>query len=156
MNLLQLLEELLPQICDWAQSQESHILQNGVALSPDEMATALQISVRHPERLRLLRVSQVPMPQDAVLRTAAEQAGLVSPHTAGMALRYGIFIRDDVWDHRSHIVAHELVHTAQYERLGGFARFLKQYLSECLTVGYAHSPLEQEAIRTANRLQDQR
>lgn len=152
MNLLALLEELLPQICDWAQNQESYILQNGVALSPDEAATALQIGVGHPQRVRLLRVPQVPMPQDAVLRAAAEQAGLVSDHTAGMALRLGIFIRDDVWNNRSHIVAHELVHTAQYERLGGFAPFLKQYLTECLTVGYAHSPLEQEAIQTSNRL----
>ena len=152
MNLLQMMEELLPQICDWAQNEEENILKNGVALSADEMVTASEIGVRHPERVRLLRVSQVPMPQDAVLRAAAAQAGLVSEQTAGMALRYGIFIRDDVWPNRSHIVAHELAHTAQYERLGGFAPFLKQYLSECLTVGYSQAPLEQEAIQTANRL----
>jgi hypothetical protein len=152
MNLLQLLEELLPQICDWAQKEEDFILKNGVALSEAEAATALQIGVRHPERVRLLRVPQVLMPQDAVLRAAAAQAGLVSEQTTGMALRYGIFIRDDVWDNRSHIVAHELVHTAQYERLGGLAPFLKQYLSECLTVGYSQAPLEQEAVQTANRL----
>ncbi len=152
MNLLQMMEELLPQICDWAQNEEENILKNGVALSADEMVTASEIGVRHPKRVRLLRVSQVPMPQDAVLRAAAAQAGLVSEQTAGMALRYGIFIRDDVWPNRSHIVAHELAHTAQYERLGGFAPFLKQYLSECLTVGYSQAPLEQEAIQTANRL----
>ncbi len=152
MNLLQLLEELLPQICDWAQKEEENILKNGVALSADEMVTASKIGVRHPERVRLLQVSQVPMPQDAVLRAAAAQAGLVSEQTAGMALRYGIFIRDDVWPNRSAIVAHELVHTAQYERLGGLAPFLKQYLSECLTLGYSQAPLEQEAIQTANRL----
>lgn len=153
MNFLLLLEELLPQICDWAQKkEEENILKNGVALSADEMVTASKIGVRHPERVRLLQVPQVPMSQDAALRAAAAQAGLVSEQTAGMALRYGIFIRDDVWDNRSHIVAHELVHTAQYERLGGFAPFLKQYLSECLTVGYSQAPLEQEAVQTANRL----
>lgn len=151
MNLLLLLEELLPQICDWAQKEEENILKNGVALSADEMVTASKIGVRHPERVRLLRVPQVPMPQDAVLRAAAAQAGLVSEQTAGMALRYGIFIRDDMWPNRSAIVAHELVHTAQYERLGGLAPFLKQYLSECSTVGYSQAPLEQEAIQTANR-----
>ncbi len=152
MNLLQLLEELLPRICDWAQSQEDFISKNGVPLSIEETQIAAKIGVQFPERVRLLKVAKVPIPEDETLRAAAEQAGLVSPHTAGMALRYGIFIRDDVWQHRRHIVAHELTHTAQYERLGGFAPFLTQYLGECLTVGYSNSPLEREAIEAAQRL----
>jgi hypothetical protein len=40
------------------------------------------------------------------------------------------------------------VHTAQYERLGGIEPFLRQYLRECLTIGYPEAPLEQEAIAT--------
>jgi hypothetical protein len=43
------------------------------------------------------------------------------------------------------LVVHELAHTAQYERLGGFHPFLSAYLGECLTVGYPNGPLEQEA-----------
>jgi hypothetical protein len=34
----------------------------------------------------------------------------------------------------------------QYERFGGVLPFLRQYLTECLTVGYPEAPLEQEAI----------
>ena len=47
---------------------------------------------------------------------------------------------------------HELVHTSQYERLGGFEAFLKQYLYECITIGYPAAPLEQEAILMAEEL----
>ena len=150
--MLQLLEELLPQICNWAQEQENHVLQNGVPLSPREKEIAAQIGVANPDKVRLLKVEKVPTPHDETLRNAAQMAGMISPHTTGMALRYGIFIRDDIWHNRGHIVAHELVHTAQYERLGGFETFLKQYLRECLTVGYSRSPLEIEAIETAKQL----
>ena len=44
------------------------------------------------------------------------------------------------------------LHTAQYERLGGFRAFLKTYLTECIELGYPNSPLEQEAIDKAHRL----
>jgi hypothetical protein len=61
-----------------------------------------------------------------------------------LTLRHGIFIRADEWGDRR-LVVHELAHTAQYERLGGFGPFLRQYLQECVTVGYPATPLEQEA-----------
>ncbi|HEX4665027.1 MAG TPA: hypothetical protein VH207_00400 [Chthoniobacterales bacterium] len=61
-------------------------------------------------------------------------------------------MRSDCWRDRA-LVAHELAHTAQYERLGGIAPFLKQYLFECLTIGYPAAPMEQEAIAEARRLE---
>jgi len=76
---------------------------------------------------------------------AAQKTGLCSPHTAGMALRYGIFVRKDCWSDR-HLIAHECVHTAQYEKFGGFRGFLSRYLRECLEIGYPAAPMEQEAI----------
>jgi hypothetical protein len=64
----------------------------------------------------------------------------------------GIFVRVNCWGQRRRIV-HELVHTAQYERLGGFEGFLRPYLLECITPpGYPYGPMEQEAINTAARL----
>jgi hypothetical protein len=61
-----------------------------------------------------------------------------------MALRYDIFIREDHWGDRR-LFAHELAHVAQYERLGGFRGFLKQYLEECFNPDYPLGDLEQEA-----------
>jgi len=66
-------------------------------------------------------------------------------------LRYGIFIRSDCWGERR-LVVHELVHTWQYERLGGFRPFLQQYLHECITIGYPAAPLEQEAKRIESEM----
>ena len=76
----------------------------------------------------------------------------MSVTTEGLTLRYGIFIRADRWGRRL-LVAHELVHTAQYERLGGFEAFLRPYLIECLTPpGYPNGPMEREAITTSEKL----
>jgi hypothetical protein len=137
---------LLPLACQWAEEQERIILRDGVALTAAQMEDARRIGVQQPERVRLRVVEEIPAPQGSILRAAAERAGLVSPFTIGLTLRYGIFIRADHWGERR-LVIHELAHTAQYERLGGFHPFLSAYLDECLTVGYPFGPLEQEAKR---------
>ncbi len=144
---------VLPRATEWAEEQESRILAEGVPLTPTLMADARKIGVANPERVRLRVVNEVPFPKDPVLKTAAADAGLLSRQTAGLTLRYGIFIRADHWGSRR-LVAHELVHTAQYERLGGFAPFLEQYLAECATEGYPHGPLEQEARQVEMDFED--
>jgi hypothetical protein len=115
------------------------------------MADAKAIGLLEPHRVRLLRVESVPVPTNPQLRAAAETIHFLSPETRGLALRYGIFLRWDCWRERP-LVAHELVHTSQYERLGGVLPFLRQYLSDCLTIGYANTPLELEAATTAARV----
>lgn len=50
------------------------------------------------------------------------------------------------------LLAHELAHVAQYERLGGFHEFLKQYLEECISPGYPLGDLEQEAKQAESSL----
>jgi hypothetical protein len=139
-------ERLLPLACAWTEEQEGVILQDGVPLSAARIADARRIGIAQPERVRLRVVEEIPSPTHPDLRSAAELTGLISPTTIGLTLRYGIFIRSDYWGERR-LVVHELVHTWQYERLGGFKPFLQQYLHECLTVGYPAAPMEQEAKR---------
>ena len=135
---------LLPLACAWAEEQESVILREGVPLTIGQLADARRIGIAHADRVRLHVVEEIPVPMHPELRMAAEMTGLISPMTIGLTLRYGIFIRSDCWgEHR--LVVHELVHTLQYERLGGFLPFLQQYLHECITIGYPAAPLEQEA-----------
>jgi len=81
----------------------------------------------------------------------ADTTQLISALTGGLTLRYGIFIRSDCRFNRA-MVVHELGHTAQYERLGGFESFLRQYLSQCLTIGYPEAPMEQEVISLTARI----
>jgi hypothetical protein len=142
---------LLPLACTWAEEQERIILRDGVPLSPAQTIDAVKIGVTHPETVRLLKVARVPIPGHPALRTAADATQLISPRTGGLTLRYGIFIRADCWGDRR-LVFHELVHTLQYERLGGFQQFLQQYLYECITIGYPAAPMEQEAVTTTTKL----
>jgi len=141
-------QTLLPAAAQWAEEQESAILNDGVPLSAAQTADAYKAGVSHPEKIRLLKVPAIPLPKDPVLAAAATAIQLVTPATIGMALRYGIYLRQDHWSDRLTFV-HECVHTAQYERLGGFLSFLGQYLMECLKIGYPAAPMEQEAILKA-------
>jgi hypothetical protein len=145
-------EALLPLAYAWAAEQERIILQSGVALTDEQLADARLVGVLQPERVRLLQVTQIPTPADLALAAAVADSGFISPVTAGLALRYGIFIRDSCWGQR-HVLVHLLVHVMQYERLGGFNGFLRPYLFECFVPpGYPYGPMEREAYVTSVRL----
>lgn len=149
--LLTQFESLLPLAAEWAAREEAKILREGEPLSDQEMADAIKIGVSQPERVRLLRVEAVPVPDHPQLRAAAAAIHFLSPETRGLTLQYGILLRWDCWRDRW-IIAHELVHTWQYERLGGILPFLQKYLRECLTIGYANAPMELEAIKIAAQI----
>jgi hypothetical protein len=142
---------LLPAAAQWASDQEALILRSGVALSDAQQKDARQAGVSNPGKIRLLKVSAIPVPLDPALANAAAQINLITPQTVGMALRYGIFLRTDYWSDRRTFV-HECVHTGQYERMGGFLPFLQKYLHECVTDGYPEAPMEQEAITKAQSI----
>jgi hypothetical protein len=144
-------EKLLPLAAEWTAEQERRILREGVALSESEIADARTVGVRQPQRVRLLRVGAIPHPTNPILKAVAEATGFLDGAPRGLTLQYGIFIRFDCW-HDRWLLAHEFMHTAQYEKLGGFVPFLRQYLFECITVGYPLSPLEQEANIIADRV----
>ena len=145
-------EMLLPLAGTWAAQQERTILQTGVALTESQLADARRVGVIQPERVRLLRVAQIPTPTHPALAAAAATTRLIAPDTTGLTIRYGIFIRADCWGQRP-LVVHELVHTLQYERFDGLEAFLRPYLLECITPpGYPYGPMEQVAITTSARL----
>jgi hypothetical protein len=144
---------LLPRAVEWARAQEERILQEGVPLDAWEIQAARRAGVAMPQKVRLLEVDHVPLPADADLCAAAAAAGLITGTTLGMSLRYGIFVRDDAWRDRR-IIAHELVHTGQCEKLG-WELYLRQYLRECFDYGYNESPMEQEAVRLSQEIMEQ-
>ena len=145
------LGELTALAAHWAGEQERRVLCEGVPLSERELADAKIIGVRHPERVRLLRVEAVPVPAHPMLTAAAASIHFLPAAPRGLALENGIFVRADHWRDRA-IIAHELVHTAQFQRLGGILPFLQTYIFQCATVGYPNAPLELEAVATAARV----
>jgi hypothetical protein len=144
-------ENLLPLAANWAAKQEERMLRVGVPLSKQELMDARAIGVREPQRVRLLQLDRVPRPSHPMLKAAAAAIQFLTPATCGLTLRYGIFVRSDCWRDRA-LIAHELVHVMQYERLGGILPFLRQYLFQCLTIGYPEAPLEQEAILLTRKI----
>ncbi|MEO5753786.1 MAG: hypothetical protein ABIR38_03675 [Chthoniobacterales bacterium] len=149
--LLEQLSRLIPLAARWAEALEGRILREGVSLNDEELADARELGVQDPARVRLLCLASAPAPDDLTLRSVAAAMQVLTPTTRGLALRYGIFVRADCWRERG-LIAHELAHTAQYERFGGIEPFLQQYLAEYLTVGYPAGAMEQEAIAAARRL----
>jgi hypothetical protein len=142
---------VLPLACAWVEEQERLVLRNGVPLPESLMADARTAGVAHPERVRILCLPQVPIPTHPVLRAVCDATKAITERTHGLCVRYGIFVRSERWGQRD-LVVHELVHTAQYERLGGIQPFLDRYLRECVTVGYPQGAMEQEAIVTAAKI----
>ncbi len=145
------LEMLLPLAVNWAREQQEIILAEGVPLSEPELFEARRVGVKQPEKVRLLSVPTIPYPAHPLLQAACRVTNFVPESPRGLTFLHGIYLRSDYWRDRS-IVVHELVHTAQYERLGGIGPFLRSYLGECMIFGYANSSMENEARTAESRL----
>jgi hypothetical protein len=109
---------------------------------------ARRAGVARPDAVRILGVPEIPLPDEADLKQAALTFGLITPGTAGLTIGHGIFIRQDCLGDAK-LMAHELKHVAQYERLGSIPAFLQQYLAEVNHYGYLSSPMELEAAAFA-------
>ncbi len=144
-------EILLPLATAWVEEQEQLALRNGVSLNAAQIKDARAVGVTDVNRVRLLKVPQIPLPQHPTLAAVCDATKALGPGTWALSARHGILVRTDRWAQRE-VIVHELVHTAQYEHLGGVEPFLRHYLEECLTLGYPHGPMEQEAIRVAAKV----
>ena len=151
--LLKLLPVVLPLAVKWVEREERKILRNGVSLSPAGLMDAARMGVAHPEKIRLMRVDRIPILNGRFMKSLSRMFPAISANTVGLSLRYGIYIRSKYWGDRL-LIAHECVHTGQYER-HGMAGFLRSYFTECTELGYPDAPMEQEAIlRSAALLDD--
>ena len=128
----------------WVRWRQRVILRDGEALTPEQSVLARALGVKAVARVRVMVTRAIPMPLPPWPRRVAERLGWISPHIAGMTLGHGIALRADCCSDRC-LLAHELTHVAQYERLGGIAWFLRQYLRECVWPGYPLGALELEA-----------
>jgi len=144
---------LIPKASLWVEEQEAIILSNGVPLTEKQLSIASKIGIKNINKIRLLKVESIPEPEDSILDEASKDIGFISDNTLGITYRYGIYIQHDFWENES-LIIHELTHTLQYERLGGIAEFLNQYIKECIYYGYDRSPLEVEARTMETKLKD--
>ena len=135
---------LLPWITGWVRRHERLILRTGRPLQPPESDWAIRVGSSHPERIRVLCVPEIPMPVPHWMQRLGDRFRFACHAPAGMTLGHGIYV-SDACSHDPTLLIHECVHVEQYERFGSVKSFLRQYLWECLTVGYEAAPLEREA-----------
>jgi hypothetical protein len=145
-------EQLLPLAYQWAKAQEEFVLAHGTALSPQHMADARLAGVRDCERIRILVVDRIPLPEDGELAEATRSARIITDDTGCVGFGHAIIIRAEAWGDRE-LLLHNFVHIAQCERSGGLEAWVKQYLvdrqiSATFTVG----SLEDEARRIAREI----
>jgi hypothetical protein len=142
---------ILPLAIEWAEAKEKVVLEHGIPLSNSQIEDAKRVGVIQPEKVKILKVPQIPSPKHPILKSASEAIQFITPSTVGLTLRYGIFIHSDFFGDRR-LIVRELVHTSQYEKLGGFLPFFRKYFLELIKIGYPKAPMEQEAIKMSEKI----
>lgn len=136
---------LIAKATEWAEQQSTLILRYGKPLTPKKIRLAFSVGVAHPERIRLLQVTHIPLPDDQQLTQMATEMGLLTPSIAGLTLGYGIYLRHGYCT--PSMLFHECRHVYQYEQAGSIATFLAEYLKQIAQYGYVNAPLEIDARR---------
>jgi hypothetical protein len=145
-------ERLAPLAYQWAKQQEAYILQHGARLAAHQLADASRAGVDNPDRVRVLVVDRIPLPDDEELAEAARRAQIITEASRGVAIGYGIIIRADSWQNRE-LLLHQLVHVAQCERSGGLECFVGEYLGDRVSSpDFSVGSLENEARGLAREI----
>src|SRR5688572_8771926 len=135
---------LLPGAIAYIDDSEREILRRGRPLTVEEARIAQAVGVAQPERVRLLVHDDFIQPRDRAFVALARRLGIdIDADLLGRTSGHGIQVRHASARSRR-LLAHELTHVAQYERMGK-ADLLRQYFVELLVVGYGRSPIEAEA-----------
>jgi hypothetical protein len=139
------LDAVAPKATKWFLAQEASLVKRGRPLTAEETELARRMGVRRPEMVRVLVLAGFPLPDDPELSGQVKALGFGSDDAGGFSMGYAVLVKPRFQSERW-LLAHELVHVSQRERLGS-ETFIRRYLLELRTVGYSRSPLEMEANR---------
>ena len=98
---------LLPRAYEWAKEQEQFVLARGNPLGARHTADACLAGVKNWERIRILVVDRIPMPEDPALAEAAKRSGIITKDTRCMGFGYALIVRVDDW-HDRELILHNL------------------------------------------------
>jgi len=122
-------QNLLPLACEWAKAQEDFVLAHGAPLGIRETADARRAGIQDCDRVRVLVVDRIPLPDHPQLAEAARRTGILTLDTRCIGFGHAVIIRADSWSDRE-LLLHNLVHIAQCERSGGLQQWVKLYLGD--------------------------
>jgi hypothetical protein len=143
MDLLYQLQILLPLAIKWAEDHSEKIQSEGIPLTQQQIEIAKKVGVSNPEKVKILEVDKIPLPENEQLNEAATQIGFLSEAMKGLTLGHSIYICNSY--KTAQLLSHELRHVYQYEAFGSIPEFLVEYLKQIVLVGYENSLLEQDA-----------
>lgn len=146
------LSKFMAYYVKWAEGVEARGQAAGTPLDPDQARLAAEVGIKHPEKVRIVFVDEVPFPtENPEIKLAGEKFGFIGPDIVNNAQAFGytIWVRKGFTLDRPRL-AHELVHVMQIERSTNFASYAGQYISDLARYGHEKSPLELEAYE-ANR-----
>jgi len=136
----------------WARIQEAYVLEHGVPLKRQQRADAERAGVQRIDRVRVLVVDRIPLPDDKELADAARHAQIITDSSRAVAIGHAIIVRADSW-HNRELLLHQLVHVAQCERSGGLESFVREYLSDRRnSAEFSVGSLEDEARSMAREI----
>ncbi len=141
----------LPFAWWWLRKNEKIALRLGRELNEEELRWAEQLEIIHPHKIRVLNVTRMPSPVPEWVERFMQRRGFPVGNAVGMCMHYGIYVVEK-YSHSKTLLAHEMVHTHQFERLGGGWHFLREYLYQTLLLGYINAPLENEADAKAQQV----
>jgi hypothetical protein len=81
-------EVLLSLATAWVEELEGDVLRRGIPLDQSQLSDARAVGVGHPERVRLLQVAQVPLPEHPLLLATCEATKAIGPRTWALSARY--------------------------------------------------------------------
>lgn len=138
------LPQLTPKAIAWAEAQSDSAARMGRALTEPFISVATSVGVAFPERVRILDVSRLPVPEDPLLQQAALATGLLGPGMVGLTLGYAVLACSG-YGQDVRLLSHEFRHVYQYEQAGSMAAFFPEYLQQIVAVGYHNAPFEVDA-----------
>jgi len=127
----------------WAEENSEKIQNEGTLLTAEQIEIAKQVGVTNPEKVKILEVAKIPIPDNEKLSEAATQTGFLNEDMKGLTLGHSIYLCNG--HNTTRQLSHELRHVYQYEAFGSIPQFLVEYLKQIVLVGYENSLLEQDA-----------
>lgn len=129
----------------WYRDAERAGLAAGQPLDAGQRKLAAAVGVVDPSRVRIVRGLSWPSMKDpTVLRSLRHAYGTLPALPLASTFGYAIYLGPKVANDRP-VLAHELTHVAQFERLG-MDGFVHEFLLELTLLGRANAPLERAAI----------
>lgn len=143
MDFISQLQSLLPLAIKWAEDHSDRIKEEGISLTKEQIELAKEMGVTSPEKIKILHVDKLPLPEHEQLNQAATQIGFLRDEMPGLTLGHSIYLRKDSFTRQ--FLSRELRHVYQYEVFGSIPGFLVEYLKQIVLVGYENSLLVQDA-----------